>query len=630
MLTGSGVCPAFATTYYVDAANGNDKNIGSTAGQAWQTLQKVSSSRLVAGDEVLFRRGQTFYGTLRPNSSGEPTKPIVFGAFGKGELPIIGGICNLKQDLLPNIVLDWVAIKPNIWQLVRKINGKQEPFYEKNRIITRLWLNTKEQQTLMPQPCAGSATGGNTEANGFYNTDYLLNLLCSQIPWHFIGEKQTSPFAQKGLFFYSTTKPKIEDIEIETAFVSTAFQNEQVYACFLKDLKGITLNNLDLQGKTFGCVMQFCSNITISGCNIGKKIGFEAIVASSVRNLTIKNNNIDADFNLNYLHNGDFAKQGLPSTGPQHGIKIDNAATNISITENNFRNWAHGCISILAQQKNSNIDGVKIYKNYFSGEGIAYCRAIGTSAVFENTLKNVEIMHNCIYKMTASSQIGGENIDFEYNIFYECAGSINTCHCSAAGRNANYRDCVLAITGSNGAKGICKKNIYKKNLFYDSKVLSIQIDGGAATDLRGLNNISGNTISDNYFIFTKETADTLKTLQIRTAKQANGSLSDQKNTFSGNITYYTGKIYAPYMVYASNEVTTTISQAQSNKVVVNKYNDAFLNNFTLLDEKDLAKLSKKIGANVFTNNRIVTQKPKIPFLNQLYNPFNLPLSAIAK
>ncbi len=618
------ICNVFATTYYVDAAKGNDKNTGTTAENAWQTLQKVSSTSLKAGDAVLFRRGQTFYGTLRPNTSGEPAKPIVFDAFGNGDLPIIGGLCRLKQDLLPNVALDWVQIKPNIWQLVRKINGKQEPFYEKNRNITRLWLNGKEQQTLMQQPCSGSLPNNNIDANGFYTIDYLQKILNNQYSWLFIGDKQNILPTQKGLFFYSINKPKIEEIETETAFVSEAFQNEQVYASFFRNSHDIELHNLALQGKMFGCMMQNSSNITISSCNIGKQIGFEAIVVNGVNNITIKNNNIDADFKLNYLNNGDASKQGLPATGPQHGIKLEHAATNINITENNFRNWAHGCVSILTQQKDSKIELVKIDKNCFSGQDIAYCRAIGSSAIFENTLKNIQITHNFIYKMTASSQIGGENIAFEYNTFYDCASSPNACHCSATGRNANYRDCVLAVTGSNSAKGICKNNSYKNNLFYDCKVLCMQIDGGAVTDSRGMNNISGNTISDNYFIFPKETADTLKTLQIRTAKQANGSLSEQKNVFSGNTTYYAGKTYSPYMIYASSEIPVKTS-AQSRKANNNKYNDAFLDSFAMLDEKDLGKLSKKLGGSVFTNNKMVTKKPKISFLNQLYNPLKLPL-----
>jgi hypothetical protein len=64
-----------AATYYVDSVAGNDRNDGLSTARAWKSLDKVcSESRnkkvrkngFAAGDQILFRRGQTFQSTGYP------------------------------------------------------------------------------------------------------------------------------------------------------------------------------------------------------------------------------------------------------------------------------------------------------------------------------------------------------------------------------------------------------------------------------------------------------------------------------------------------------------------------------------------------------------------------------------
>ena len=51
----------YATIYYVSNA-GNDANNGDAAGTSWRTLNKVNSASFRAGDSILFKRGDAFYG----------------------------------------------------------------------------------------------------------------------------------------------------------------------------------------------------------------------------------------------------------------------------------------------------------------------------------------------------------------------------------------------------------------------------------------------------------------------------------------------------------------------------------------------------------------------------------------
>lgn len=84
---------ACAATYYVDATGGSDSNNGLSTGAAWQTISKVNASSFQAGDSILFKRGETWRGdTLQPASSGSTGNPIIFGAYGSGNKPVINAI----------------------------------------------------------------------------------------------------------------------------------------------------------------------------------------------------------------------------------------------------------------------------------------------------------------------------------------------------------------------------------------------------------------------------------------------------------------------------------------------------------------------------------------------------------
>ncbi|HQG48107.1 MAG TPA: hypothetical protein PK373_03380, partial [Sedimentisphaerales bacterium] len=97
-----------AQTYYVDAAAGSDAADGATLETAWRSLEKVNAARLGPGDSVLFRRGQIWRGTLRPQS-GDATAPVMYGAFGRGAKPALLG------SVAANSPKDWVGMGGDIW-----------------------------------------------------------------------------------------------------------------------------------------------------------------------------------------------------------------------------------------------------------------------------------------------------------------------------------------------------------------------------------------------------------------------------------------------------------------------------------------------------------------------------------
>ncbi len=99
-------------TYYVDRVNGSDTANGNTEATAWQSITKVNAVTFTAGDQILFRRGQTHPNAgLVAASPGTGAARIVYGSYGTGALPVldggysagpivITGAYNTVQDLL--------------------------------------------------------------------------------------------------------------------------------------------------------------------------------------------------------------------------------------------------------------------------------------------------------------------------------------------------------------------------------------------------------------------------------------------------------------------------------------------------------------------------------------------------
>ncbi|WP_190887270.1 right-handed parallel beta-helix repeat-containing protein [Spirosoma profusum] len=94
------------TTYYV-ASNGNDTNDGRSIDRPFQSLGRVNSLVLGADDAVLFRRGDTFRGTLQIKQSGSLGKPIRFDAYGNGPKPVLAGSVPVQN---------WIQVRGNVWQ----------------------------------------------------------------------------------------------------------------------------------------------------------------------------------------------------------------------------------------------------------------------------------------------------------------------------------------------------------------------------------------------------------------------------------------------------------------------------------------------------------------------------------
>jgi len=111
-------------TYYLDATNGNDGNDGLSPETAWQTISKAREFRYQTGDDLLFKRGETFtysvYFIIR--HSGTAHDPAIFGAYGEGPKPIIttpyGGFSSYTPNLSHVLIQDLDVRDANIGQSI--------------------------------------------------------------------------------------------------------------------------------------------------------------------------------------------------------------------------------------------------------------------------------------------------------------------------------------------------------------------------------------------------------------------------------------------------------------------------------------------------------------------------------
>src|SRR3989339_2020685 len=106
---------AYAATYYISSTDGDDTCTGlsqspyTTGVTACpiKTLTKLNTKTFSPGDSILFKKGDTFYGSITVSQSGTAGNPITFSSYGSGEKPIITGFTD---------VTSWTNLGNNIWE----------------------------------------------------------------------------------------------------------------------------------------------------------------------------------------------------------------------------------------------------------------------------------------------------------------------------------------------------------------------------------------------------------------------------------------------------------------------------------------------------------------------------------
>lgn len=319
---------ANATVYYVSNA-GSDAANGITTGTSWQTIAKVNSSTFAAGDQILFKAGDTWNEKLIPPSSGASGNVITFGSYSTGANPIITGLQSASGwvDSIGNI---WMANIPNsvAYQNTILINGRiaakaRYPNYSYLGGLVQAFDRVTLQNTI-PFNTTGAElvlsnfvwiwdvnkiasqsgnTGGDTlrlQTSLTYNTNWVIT------PRIFI-QNSFACLDTLNEWYIDSTRKKLF-VESNGAPTNVQFSSiDTLISCHLKSY--LTFQNINFQG---GNMITFSADsgsyVTLKNCNInysGKNgLGLNKSVKTTIQNTIINNS----------LNNGIYMRQSSDST----------------------------------------------------------------------------------------------------------------------------------------------------------------------------------------------------------------------------------------------------------------------------------------------------------------------------
>ena len=121
-------------TYYVDAALGDDANLGTSEAGAWKTLSRASAALLTPGDRLLLKRGSSWTERLELTVSGISGAPIEVSAYGSGPPPMIRGVSSCVVLAGSYLILRDLAIDDCAWAGV-EVSGNENRV--ESNVITR-------------------------------------------------------------------------------------------------------------------------------------------------------------------------------------------------------------------------------------------------------------------------------------------------------------------------------------------------------------------------------------------------------------------------------------------------------------------------------------------------------------
>jgi hypothetical protein len=173
-LTGAAVCTP--CTYFVDATGGQDTADGKSSGSAWKTTTRVNAAALVAGDNVCFKRGETFAGPLTVSHSGTAAAVLRHGSYGEGAKPMLSGFSTLSS---------WTEVGGGVWKSACPACGAR---------VSSVAINGASKP-MGRTPNADAPGGGyltyegtigtpSVDANGYYGTPYsgVLGIVDDELP----------------------------------------------------------------------------------------------------------------------------------------------------------------------------------------------------------------------------------------------------------------------------------------------------------------------------------------------------------------------------------------------------------------------------------------------------------------
>lgn len=387
VIMGTTLSVGHAADYYISNEIGNDDRSMLEArnpNTPWKSIEKVNTvfHEFKPGDGILFRRGETFYGTLHMKASGSPTLPIRIGAYGSGSKPIITSFQTITgwESIGNGIFESTVPINTNTVQVL-VINGLLQNMgrYPNAGIINDgyLTINQVENDVIYNDELNSSPnwTGGEVVIRP---NDWIINKY--KISFHTGNQIQyngaiSNYKAQLGYGFFIQNHLRTLDLFGEwyydsivkkmNVYLGSANPNELVIEVstlehlLTKDYNvgNITVENIKFKGANGSAIyFEGGRNINIRDSEIAFS-GEDGIQALSVLDLMIERNSINHTYN-----NGMFLRYGNDGA-----IIRNNEISNTSLHAGRTRNGEHAGIGIFVSGENLLVENNAVLNTGFNG-----------------------------------------------------------------------------------------------------------------------------------------------------------------------------------------------------------------------------------------------------------------------
>lgn len=410
------ISTANSTVYFV-SASGNDNNNGTDQLTPWQTISKVNSMMpsINAGDQILFKKGDKFYGTVTVSKSGAAGNEIVIGSYGSGPLPVITGkklitgwtlysgniyraaIADTVTHLYSNNKLMTIARYPNEGFLkIDAITGNtgiydaalnQSPGYWNGtncRVRTANWsYETKTVSNFNSGSITfSSSTLYTTAANFGYYLDNKLILLDSQNEWY-------QDKAEGYVYFFAPGGINPNTLIVE-GVVSKYGININQNRHFIK------VQNLFINGSAITGVNVFTSNnISVTGCTITQTTSYGIVINGN--NHTVNNNYFEDNLNsavFGIITNGEIKNNNINRTGlvPGYGYNARgymgleiHTSRGVTVENNIIDSTGYSAISVG--------NNIKVKNNYINYSLLKFNDGAGIDIADSDTL---QILNNVV------------------------------------------------------------------------------------------------------------------------------------------------------------------------------------------------------------------------------------------
>ncbi|WP_147205338.1 right-handed parallel beta-helix repeat-containing protein, partial [Segetibacter aerophilus] len=316
-----------SNSYYFSSTLGSDARTTTEAQKQetpWKSLEKLNSILpvLVAGDMIFFKRGDTFYGSIIIQKSGNSSSPISFGAYGSGNKPVITGF---------SVPSGWAPAGQNIWETTHPFFSSSINTLLINGTAKRIgrfpnFVNSSEQGFLYYENATGNTAISDSKMSGlnFTGGDVVIRknrwvLDRNRITNHsgntlnyasqsgYLADKGYGYFIQnhvktldqEGEWYYDRAEKKIG---IYTTGGVAALQNVRASTVdvlvSIAEQSNIVFDNIVFTGaNTHAFLIKNSSNIRISSCEVLFS-GGNAITANNTDHLTIGNSSITHTNNI--------------------------------------------------------------------------------------------------------------------------------------------------------------------------------------------------------------------------------------------------------------------------------------------------------------------------------------------